>query len=456
MDDIKTTTEFIKNENGTFKLEIKEPEKIYDSNMHHFNIEIAKDYGIIEAILIQNIKFWIETNIANKINIHENNCWTFNSIVAFQKLFPYLTIKQIRYALTKLVKKEILIKGNFNKKKYDRTFWYAFKEPKKFISKKLYESLLQICKLHLPLVANGIALDGKPIPDINLNINSDKIKYLSNSPHLNSPEDSKDIISDPVDNSFKEKKDDSMFIGSPTDTLLKEKNSKHFITEETTEVDHCRKKEEYTGLANKKLYIELNLLEEKYFKEELDHNNFYNNFDITLTIDNFLINCYLIDRSLCNIMNYWKKINNLESRNLKEFLEEIYKNVDSKSRFNNFICCQLKKSWFRNLGIREEDENNEVFEKVFKLIKKDFEKTKEYEKGEYIVYNSEFEECMKKEEYSKEQRIFSFYKYIFFILFSNSEDKIKMFEKLYRIFHNKNKVLTFYWKNFKEFLFYNY
>ena len=38
---------------------------------HHFNIEYAKKYGILEAILIDNFQFWIAKNRANGKHFHD-------------------------------------------------------------------------------------------------------------------------------------------------------------------------------------------------------------------------------------------------------------------------------------------------------------------------------------------------------------------------------------------------
>ena len=60
--------------------------------IHSFDIEVAKKYGITEAILLNNINFWIEKNKANEINFYDGYYWTFNSKKAFSELFPYLLI----------------------------------------------------------------------------------------------------------------------------------------------------------------------------------------------------------------------------------------------------------------------------------------------------------------------------------------------------------------------------
>ena len=38
---------------------------------HSFNVEIAKQYGIEKAILLENFFFWVAKNKANNKNIHE-------------------------------------------------------------------------------------------------------------------------------------------------------------------------------------------------------------------------------------------------------------------------------------------------------------------------------------------------------------------------------------------------
>lgn len=92
---------------------------------HSFDPEIAGRVGLNAAVIFQNITFWIEKNQANRRNLRDGRYWTYNSISAFGELFPYLSEKQIRTALEKLVSAELIIKGNFSDDRYDRTCWYA-------------------------------------------------------------------------------------------------------------------------------------------------------------------------------------------------------------------------------------------------------------------------------------------------------------------------------------------
>lgn len=97
---------------------------------HHFKIEEAKKYGIEKAIILYNIRFWLDKNRANKKNIFNKDgkdyFWTYNSSAAYGELFPYMAESSIRRYLVELETEDgVLISGNFNKMGYDRTKWYT-------------------------------------------------------------------------------------------------------------------------------------------------------------------------------------------------------------------------------------------------------------------------------------------------------------------------------------------
>ena len=123
---------------------------------HHFDVDLAKRYGILEAVLLDNFCFWTVKNAANEVHIYEGRVWVYNSIKAFCEMFPYASQKQIRSALAHLENEGLIVAGNFNESAYDRTKWYA-----------LTDDALSICptgQMHLPSRANRFAPQGKPIP----------------------------------------------------------------------------------------------------------------------------------------------------------------------------------------------------------------------------------------------------------------------------------------------------
>lgn len=152
---------------------------------HSFDPEIAKSVGMNAAVIYQNILFWCEKNAANGKNIREGRAWTYNSRSAFEVLFPYLTPKQIRTALDKLLEVELLVSGVFNKDARDRTKWYAV---------PALDGIMQ-----MPPMADTLAPEGQPLPDINPDINKPQTPkgaddlFLSKKMEPNIKQEIKDI-----------------------------------------------------------------------------------------------------------------------------------------------------------------------------------------------------------------------------------------------------------------------
>lgn len=130
---------------------------------HHFNVELATRYGILEAVLLNHLQFWIRKNEANGTNYYDGNYWTYNSVKALGILFPYASQNKIRNALKRLEEEGLIITGNYNKSAYDRTTWYALTEKGK--------SILQNYKMEVVKKQNQNSKTKKPIPD---NIPDDK------------------------------------------------------------------------------------------------------------------------------------------------------------------------------------------------------------------------------------------------------------------------------------------
>ena len=71
--------------------------------IHSFDVNIAKKYGVHEAILLNHLNFWIEKNRANDRHYYDGYYWTYSTKKAFAELFPYLTERQVGSVLEKLV-----------------------------------------------------------------------------------------------------------------------------------------------------------------------------------------------------------------------------------------------------------------------------------------------------------------------------------------------------------------
>lgn len=117
---------------------------------HIFDTNIAELYGIEEAILIHNFAFWIAKNLSGRQHIHDGRCWTFNTAQSVFDLFPeFKSLQKTKRIIKHLVDEDILVKGNYNEDKTDRTMWYAFSDKgldllAKF---KIAQCKVQICTL---------------------------------------------------------------------------------------------------------------------------------------------------------------------------------------------------------------------------------------------------------------------------------------------------------------------
>lgn len=138
---------------------------------HQFCIEIASVYGIEEAIIIHNLYFWIKKNVANGNNFHDGRYWTYNSSKAFSILFPYMTESKIYRVLKSLEEKGLIVKGNYNDTKYDRTTWYSLSDKAleelnvlKYDTNGFSESILRKEEKDFAKMQNGIYESEEPIP----------------------------------------------------------------------------------------------------------------------------------------------------------------------------------------------------------------------------------------------------------------------------------------------------
>lgn len=132
-----------------------------------FDTFLATKYGVNEAILLNNFIFWIAKNEANRIHFHDGRYWTYNSVRAFAELFPFWSEKQIRTTIASLERQGVLLKGNYNEQKYDRSLWYSFSD--EFVKCILHEG-----QIDFPKRANGLDEKGEPIPYNKPNINTNR------------------------------------------------------------------------------------------------------------------------------------------------------------------------------------------------------------------------------------------------------------------------------------------
>lgn len=100
-----------------------------DENPIVVSKKLAKLIGLNEAIVLQQVHYWLEINRKAHKNFHEGRYWTYNSIRAWQESnFEFWSVETVKRTFAKLEKRGLLISGNFNKHRLDKTKCYSINE----------------------------------------------------------------------------------------------------------------------------------------------------------------------------------------------------------------------------------------------------------------------------------------------------------------------------------------
>lgn len=90
-----------------------------------FDDEIAACIGLNEAIMLNSFDYWVQKNKDNEINFHDGHYWTYNTLEAFKKQFPFWSIRTIKRIIRSLKKNGYISTACYNKPSTDRTSWYT-------------------------------------------------------------------------------------------------------------------------------------------------------------------------------------------------------------------------------------------------------------------------------------------------------------------------------------------
>ena len=132
---------------------------------------LACKIGLNEAMILQQIHYWNQINQKANNNYRDGNYWTFNSYEKWQLQFPFWSIKTIQRTIANLEKLKVVVTGNYNKLKIDRTKWYR-------IDKNVLELLETSSMGHIDLTnmtewLNEVDSLTKPLPETNPKNNSE-------------------------------------------------------------------------------------------------------------------------------------------------------------------------------------------------------------------------------------------------------------------------------------------
>lgn len=100
-------------------------QNLFNSNPIVVNRDIAKVLGLNETIVLQQINYWLEVNRKKEHNFRDGKYWTYNTIEEWREEFPFWSKETVKRIFKKLREMKLLLIGNYNTMKMDRTLWYT-------------------------------------------------------------------------------------------------------------------------------------------------------------------------------------------------------------------------------------------------------------------------------------------------------------------------------------------
>lgn len=87
---------------------------------------LAKLIGLNEAIVLQQVQYWIALNERAGRNLHDGKVWVENSIEEWRESnFPWWSVSTIKRVIKNLEKSRLLIKRELSENSWDRTLSYT-------------------------------------------------------------------------------------------------------------------------------------------------------------------------------------------------------------------------------------------------------------------------------------------------------------------------------------------
>ena len=97
----------------------------YSVESHSFNVAIAIKFGMPVAILLNHMYHYHKITKRQKDRVKHGLVWNYGSVRSFCEDYGYMSRGTIDSALNKMRLEKLIVFANLNKKKYDRTRWYA-------------------------------------------------------------------------------------------------------------------------------------------------------------------------------------------------------------------------------------------------------------------------------------------------------------------------------------------
>jgi len=132
---------------------------------------LAKIIGLNEAIFLQQLHYWLQKSSHH----YDGRAWVYNTYQGWQEQFPFWGVNTIRRIVEKLEQMGVILAGNYNQSRIDKTKWYSIDYAKLDelstaqngqIDCKNSQSSAQNEQMDCPEWADDLPNLGRPIPEI--------------------------------------------------------------------------------------------------------------------------------------------------------------------------------------------------------------------------------------------------------------------------------------------------
>ncbi|SHH41018.1 hypothetical protein SAMN02745180_00253 [Sporanaerobacter acetigenes DSM 13106] len=133
--------------------------------------ELAVVLGLNEALILQQVHYWIEINKKNNRNFHEGRYWTYNTIDEWHEEFPFWSNSTIKRTFKRLRDMNLIIVDNFNVYQMDRTLWYTinYEELEKMIKDEENDATLDKNDTMIGSKGDDNDIQNEPMERTNMN-----------------------------------------------------------------------------------------------------------------------------------------------------------------------------------------------------------------------------------------------------------------------------------------------
>lgn len=96
-----------------------------ENKVYSFSTDDAVKHGVDAAILLHNIRYWLDHARAHGENEYDGYFWTYATASKLTSIFPFWSSNKIQKMIKKLEEDGVLISSSYSKSSFDRTKWYS-------------------------------------------------------------------------------------------------------------------------------------------------------------------------------------------------------------------------------------------------------------------------------------------------------------------------------------------